>query len=714
MRHRTLGLCVMLALNALTVSAWAAAYQPKPLPADSKRPTAREVNRGYYEYLRRNMVKAYERVGSRDPRWEAEAARYLEKQASFLAQWNDHSSTDALVKDGKALLELGCADPLVLYCYGSALNQAKQWNAARDVLGRSVDGFDKIAYPRVIARAAPLLLGEIFSHERDRPAAAAEMDRLREVAAKWTGDAAGEMGKGEERDFLRAICSTGWNGLFKGKWRRVFEALSGNPKADPYVVSFLEGVTNLEEAWEQRGGGWAGTVTEEGWKGFAEHLAAARGPLTRAWEMRPDLPEAPTEMIKVAAVAGVEENEERKWFDRAVAAQCDYPFAYSVLRNYLRPRWGGSHEEMYRFGLDCARTRRYDTDVPEQFLYVLMDISDDLDDDPAWWRRPDVYPILKEIFTQYAKSADREELRRDNLSLLAACAWRCGHYDDARKLLEELGAETYADNFQRTFRVSRAQAKEEIHAFTGPLGAEARGAERLREAGKAAAAAAAYEKLFPRLEDPLAIRYVKARLAVLSLEGRFASGQWVDLVPREDLLGWSKRTGDWKVDPDGTIRGTSQTEGPWLLCDADFGDQLELRGEVEFPPSEAKWVGCAIYFRWLRRVSPDYLTFRLLKTGKEAILSHDNSDRERSERDVEVKDRNTFRLRLSGTTVTTYLNGAMVHKAVTLEQDAEDEPMRIGFGQGYGSPGSLVLRHLQIRRLPHASKGKARAKGKTR
>jgi len=70
-------------------------------------------------------------------------------------------------------------------------------------------------------------------------------------------------------------------------------------------------------------------------------------------------------MIAVAMAGEAEPSETpRVWFDRAVAAQFDYYEAYSSLLWSLRPRWLGSHEEMYDFGLECLAT----TNVIESLL----------------------------------------------------------------------------------------------------------------------------------------------------------------------------------------------------------------------------------------------------------------------------------------------------------------------------------------------------------
>ena len=73
------------------------------------------------------------------------------------------------------------------------------------------------------------------------------------------------------------------------------------------------------------GGGYANTVDDAGWKQFHAHLAEARKHLVKAWELKPNAPEAPSGMIAVVMAEAVDSKETgRLWLDRTIAAQVDY------------------------------------------------------------------------------------------------------------------------------------------------------------------------------------------------------------------------------------------------------------------------------------------------------------------------------------------------------------------------------------------------------
>lgn len=143
----------------------------------------------------------------------------------------------------------------------------------------------------------------------------------------------------------------------------LYNACKKLPKADPWTLDMIAGRYYYALAWHHRGGGYASSVKPEGFRLFRENLKKAAKHFEKAYQLHPEFPEAAGDMVAVAT-AGGSNLTPREWFDRAVAAQMDYLLAYDYLRLRLRPRWGGSHSAMYRFGRECADTERYDTNVP--------------------------------------------------------------------------------------------------------------------------------------------------------------------------------------------------------------------------------------------------------------------------------------------------------------------------------------------------------------
>ena len=227
----------------------------------------------------------------------------------------------------------------------------------------------------------------------------------------------------------------------------------------------------VAKAWHHRGGAWAYKVTPEAWRLFGENLKKAVEHYEEAMKLHPDYPEAAADMI-VIAMTGEGNQTPQQWFEKAVAAQIDYMPAYDKLRCALWPRWTGSHEAMYAFGCRCADTRRYDTLVPFVLLQVVQDIDRELGFNGEVWRRKGVYSRVKEVLEGMADDPARTDglgvhpSRSGVKSVHVALAERSGNYQDARRLLDELG-----DRFDRTLFDSWCSHPEymlgSIYAYSG-------------------------------------------------------------------------------------------------------------------------------------------------------------------------------------------------------------------------------------------------------
>ena len=127
----------------------------------------------------------------------------------------------------------------------------------------------------------------------------------------------------------------------------------------------------------------------------------------------------------------------------------------------LFPRRGGSYEEMYRFGLSCLATKRFDTTVPGVFFNTVCMISGDENCSLEYWHRPETYQHLQTMFAGYLQAAPPEKRNWYN-SWYAASAFLCGQYADAQRLLETLGRQAEEEPFRRYANCSIAMARVRI------------------------------------------------------------------------------------------------------------------------------------------------------------------------------------------------------------------------------------------------------------
>lgn len=426
-----------LCLLALVGLAQAPAGAEK-IPAGPEARTRDDARQQQLSFARRTMVESYQRVGTRSTAWDEAALKCLETGARYFAGFDDVTGED-LVAQGRAALDAGCTDPMVLFWYAAGLDNTGRVIEAEEPMRRALSSMVERGYPRVTAAKVAGHLAQLVGETKGEQTA--DFREFRSLSVRYFADALtdGSCQEGEQ-DLFAGLIWVDWYPLYRDVSRELYNALRVAPNADPYVVKFVGGRHHIEEAWRARGTGWASEVTEEGWRGFEANLEVARRLLTQAWELHPEFPHAPTQMITVTMGGGGEPDQtERLWFDRAVRAQVDFPQAYRSLVWALRPRWGGSHEEMYSFGLECLGTGRFDTDVPMYFAYALQQITEDLDGERRYWRMPETREHLETLFEGYAKAGRPEKERTWYESVHAACDLLCGEYDEAAQRLEKLG-----------------------------------------------------------------------------------------------------------------------------------------------------------------------------------------------------------------------------------------------------------------------------------
>ncbi len=149
-----------------------------------------------------------------------------------------------------------------------------------------------------------------------------------------------------------------YDGLHKGcddvtpSQRDAFKALlerwkSAYPESiTPYIV---EAKVHSAYGWEARGGGYANTVTDEGWKVFREELGFAENILLEAEALNSNDPQFYATMIDICNGLNYSSQELQAFFDKAIAIDMGYfPVYYSRTWSLSR-RWGGGPSELEHF-----------------------------------------------------------------------------------------------------------------------------------------------------------------------------------------------------------------------------------------------------------------------------------------------------------------------------------------------------------------------------
>ena len=323
----------------------AAARAQTTVPAGPQ--TRRDVVAMKLAFNQRTLAGEYARVGRRDPKWDAAAAEMLDGFARYVSGGDeqiwyaiDHPTPDRLRAQCERLTgELGCDDPLVLYCGAKfASEQARGPDERRAAETREVrayqtlrdSGYDALRKGFAAKRVARLS-GVADSPWRDSPEVArAATDAVAFDAACFTGDA---FLPGEERVLLELV----WKPLSTkpvAETRAFVEAI-GKGDAHEWARLVVAGDVAVTAAWEARGGGFADAVTPEGWKGFGERLIAAAEAYGRADALHPERPEAAAGMIPVALGEQAPPGTDAAWRDIAASLPADDParvYAEATLR----------------------------------------------------------------------------------------------------------------------------------------------------------------------------------------------------------------------------------------------------------------------------------------------------------------------------------------------------------------------------------------------
>lgn len=374
----------LLLVPLLLVSCGAVAGEappaPPPAPPATTAQRAADITAQHRRFMDWALVEAFRRVGG-EQAWRGEAESFLGEIARCVSE--QRPTPPALIAQGRALIAAGCDDPLVRLRLGILLGGESEGRAL--VSGSIAPLRARLGTPQAYPAIHLVSALRRQVDKRGRPTAEA-LDGLRAIAAQACQEAqAAPVGRAIAVDGLVDWLSPlveGDGGLPRDAAAALLD-LCGAGGGDPALIGVLRGSLAIRAAWDARGGGWANSVTEEGWKGFREGLAQARGHLEAAWRELPEASSAAALMITVAMGDG--SGEEAAWFARATAADPACESAWSRMRNATLPRWGGSTRALLKLAAQAvvdARPGNRLQPIAASALWTYVDESDD--ENSAW------------------------------------------------------------------------------------------------------------------------------------------------------------------------------------------------------------------------------------------------------------------------------------------------------------------------------------------
>jgi len=402
----------------------------------------------------------------------------------------------------------------------------------------------------------------------------------------------------------------------------------------------------------------------------------------------------------------------KTWFDRAIAAQFDYIPAYDMIYCAWRPRWGGSHEDMYRLGVECLKTGRFDTLVPWQFLTGLKWVTDDSDKSKEYWCRPETFGWLKKLFDGYEKVEKGTPSYYATRSERAAAYWFAGRFKESRQVLEDLGGKLDSGVFANMFRVDSGSAISETYALGGPDAELIRRANSLADSGKASLALPLYQKaILSAAKNPKSLPYLNARLTGAEKSAGFLKGEWVELAPDKDFHGWKTIGGHWRLQPEGGVTVDPEGMTGATLFEQDFGSRLEMRAEIEFHGGTSQYYsgGLILDYPSPEERDNDYAQAILMKTQKSVMLGSRADHRYDDKPGVEIPTKCSLLAKYWDGYCQVFLDDKFVLGG-NIRLSRLDSPFEaayrsggkhfVGLSSGYWTDGTQVtFRHIQIHRL---------------
>jgi hypothetical protein len=374
-------------------------------------------------------------------------AQQTVKLACYLCIWDDYYGEGLwpiAADHAQHLQDSGCADPL--WPLLSSINIFANRHALNDA---DIDGLDQLAetfakggYPPALkfwaynaaihnlitAKTDPNLqlavgrsLGALPDLVTEAVACFRDMikQHLSHVCLYRTGEALLHVAEKDE-PALQHI-STGFDQAFAA-------ADKGNPQAD-----VLDGQFYIQYAWFARGVGYANTVTDPGWQRFGERLARASDILNGVYTNHPQEPGTAESMMTVVLGQGGTRDQMELWFQRGQQVEGDLFSLYMSKRYYLLPKWYGSDDAVWNFGLECAKSTNWAAKIP---VLLAESILDRAYRDSSIYAKPEIWTPLETVYRDFlTRYPDSVHYR----SLFALNAAQGGHWDVAKEQFNILG-----------------------------------------------------------------------------------------------------------------------------------------------------------------------------------------------------------------------------------------------------------------------------------
>jgi hypothetical protein len=460
----------LIGLGLYAHSGFAPRAAADSIPQDSS--LRLKLERETLEWNKRTLLGAYEKVGRKDERWDAQAREALEVMVRSVSHAEPRPLASEVREAFKKAVDCGCDDPLIVF--NNVRYNPLPGEGQDAALADAVANLVKSDYPAV-RKATALYVSAARKSPRAKtdPAAAkeatSEVDQaLRLLSRSFAKDGAGTALENVWIQNLRnnavPILKQTLGSLVAAN-DRVDGALAKVPAAKAVRLTF-RGMYLTERAWEIRGNGFADTVSPENAQKFDETLAKAENALREAWAANPRHAWIPTMMIGVLKGLGSERAEMEVWFQRAMALDDRNFAACNSKLSWLSARWHGSHDEVLAFGRACRDTHNLASGIPLLLAQAHLDVCELLPEEKQsdYMRNDKVWSDVRSVYEQHLKVYKQDYAAG---SRYAAFCWLSRHYSDAATQFRALGTNLVADRHFSKALLERARDESYARSGTG-------------------------------------------------------------------------------------------------------------------------------------------------------------------------------------------------------------------------------------------------------
>ncbi|QDT41997.1 WD domain, G-beta repeat [Gimesia alba] len=464
-------------------------HSPTPLIERPQTELQQEIDLRWQQWYLNRFLGSYQKYGHRAPRWDEQAVAFLTECCALASQGDFKKGAAArLEEQGKFIESTGCDDPVVRIFYLRARAATRPPNQQKQMLDEALKTvlyhFQETRYPPDIQLEGSLLVRDLA---RDPIAQWTVPDHLLSIWANKKTTEADHYWKAaqhlvsvltnrklnrDERRFLLKHILNNFDLRLSRLFRLIVVTLEQSENADPWLTQMLKGHLYYRLAIDINAMHANYWTEPEKTRQHLEYLSffqpeqaeIARDCFQQAWQLEPDLPEAPYQVMLVNQLIvekfnsqAVTPAEFRFWFDQVISTQFDHAAAYDTLiQVYQLPIFAEREKRLLSFGEECLQTKRFDTIVPGKYIKMLSSLKP-VSDRKELLTRPAIAENLTKVIAGYhAHPETSPEVRNAGQSLIAYLKWINGNRDESRKMVDELGTD-FSGNLLTNFGITSSE-----------------------------------------------------------------------------------------------------------------------------------------------------------------------------------------------------------------------------------------------------------------